>query len=1103
MPDEAQLHAAIAALAAQRAVLGDAVVEASIAALQAQLATLPPAVGPSGPPDQRKLVTVLFADVAGFTAWAAQHDAEDVHALMNSLWARLDAILLDHGGHIDKHIGDAVMAIFGTPVAHEDDAARACRAALALQATFTTWAAAPGQPAVALRIGIHSGPVVLGTVGAGAEFTAMGDTVNLASRLEHSAPVGGVLISQATYRQVRGQFDVVAQPPLTVKGKPAPLQTYYLERARPRPFQVGTRGVDGMATLMIGRDAELAALQTAFRAVVAPGGQAQAVTIWGEAGLGKTRLLTEFLHWVDLQPERVWYLRGTGQEATAGVPYNVLRDLITQRFAISESDPLTVARAKLDTAVAAILGAAGAEAAAFIGHLIGLDYHTHPSLRGILDDPRQIRGRAFHALARLVGAQAAHQPILLVGEDLHWADSGSLEGLEYLLRECRAVPLLLIGAARPDLAAQHVTWKRAGDLHLEPLGTAAERQLVRALLGRLPVIPPELEDLVVARAGGNPFYAEEIVNMLVDEGVLRAGDAAWRVVSAQVPTRAVPATLVEVIQARVDRLSAAEQAVVRRAAVVGMTFWDGVVAHLGGAAAAGGAVLERLQGRAWVYPLPATAFAGEREYQFKHAVLQAVVYEGVLKRERQAWHRGVAAWLVARSGERATEWAGVIAEHYAAGGAADTAGAWYVRAGDAAAAAFAAGAAQAYYEAALGQWSAAGVAEAPRFEVLLGLGQALLQQAQYPAAAARYREVIAGAQAARDGRQEAAGWNGLADVQDRQGHYEEMQASGSAAVAAAQAAGAAAEEAAGWHNQGWGAYFQGDLGAAQGWGERGVAQSRAAGTRQAEAGSLMLLGAIASQQGRGAASDAAFGEVLAIRRALGDRNGEAGVLNNLGVGAAARGEYDAAVAYYRQGLAIAAEIGERGKALLLQSNLAETLAGQETYVEAEAQLQAVIAEAEGMGGTGFLAGLYGALAVVMLGLGRVAEAAAWAVRERARGVEQGQRECVAEAWRVLGQVAAQGHPVTVAGQSWPAAACFAESLRLYAEMGMPGEVARTQRAWARYELAQGSLEAGAARWAAARAAFLALGMPAELARMDTDPQRPDPNELAEGELWQV
>ena len=281
--DRTQIEQAIAALETQRHILGDAVVDASLVALRQQLAAL---IAPARSVDQqRKQATILFADLSGFTALSERMDAEDVTELMNALWSRLDQVIVERGGYIDKHIGDAVMALWGVGTAREDYPEQATRAALGLHAAVAGFAQVRGI-ALQIRVGINTGPVLFSPVGTTAEYTALGDAVNIASRLEHAAPLGGVLVSHDTYRHVRGLFDVEAQAPLTVKGKSEPLSVYLVQREKPRAFRQRTRWVEGIETRMVGREGELQHLRDAYADVVTEG-SLRMVTVVGDAGLGK------------------------------------------------------------------------------------------------------------------------------------------------------------------------------------------------------------------------------------------------------------------------------------------------------------------------------------------------------------------------------------------------------------------------------------------------------------------------------------------------------------------------------------------------------------------------------------------------------------------------------------------------------------------------------------------------------------------------------------------------------------------------------------------------------------------------------------------------
>src|SRR6266498_3492503 len=313
---------------------------------------------------QRKQVTVLFADVSNFTSMAEMMDPEEVSGVIDGLWSRLDKAILDYGGRIDKHIGDAVMALFGAPTAQEDDPERAIRAALKLQSQLHTWkeefqATVSEQARIAaqkieMRVGINTGPVLLGKVGTTREYTAIGDTVNLASRLEHAAPLGGVLISHDTYRHVRGIFEASALDPILVKGKSEPIKVYVVRSVKPRSFKVPTRGVEGVETQMIGREAELAKIQAALKTATDEK-QTNLVSIVAEAGTGKSRLLYEFNNWLETQRHPLRVFRGRASLEISNIPYALIRDLLATSFKIQDSDHAAIAREKIELGTSEIM----------------------------------------------------------------------------------------------------------------------------------------------------------------------------------------------------------------------------------------------------------------------------------------------------------------------------------------------------------------------------------------------------------------------------------------------------------------------------------------------------------------------------------------------------------------------------------------------------------------------------------------------------------------------------------------------------------------------------------------------------------------------------
>lgn len=661
MTEKEQLEAAIAAQESLRATLGDAVVDVSISALRAKLASLAPAAA-----EQRRLVTILFADVSGFTAMSETMDAEEVRDTMNALWEKLDAAIVKHGGAVDKHIGDALMALFGAQTAREEDPERAVRAALLLQDELRAFAEKSGR-ALRMRIGVNTGPALLGIVGSNAEFTAMGDAVNLASRLEHAAPVGGVLISHETYMHVRGLFDVEPQEPLQVKGKQEPVRTYVVMRAKPLASRVGERGLD-IKTRMVGRDGDLQAVLEDLSAATKDG-RTRLTMILGDAGMGKSRLLREFTTRTKELPEPPTSLIGRASAESAESAYGLLKDVFSRRFEIDDSDASHDVRAKFETGAVSMLGG-GPDAQAqahYAGHLIGFDFSSSPHVAALSSNPSLVRERGVGAVHDLLRAAAARAPHLLLLEDIHWADDATLDFVERLPAAVPDLRLHVVALARPSLFERRPNWREDAStrrVELAALSKADCRAFVEDILSRVDALPESLRDKVVESSDGNPFYIEELIRMLMEDGVIVRAGESWRVDAQRLPEAKVPSTLAGVLQARLDGLSSSEKAALQCASVIGRIFWDSALAALSASRGGLEAAMDALRSKGMIFRRERSTFAGADEHIFKHALLRDAAYESVLKKSRRSLHAAAAAWLAARCGERAGEFASQLARHY-------------------------------------------------------------------------------------------------------------------------------------------------------------------------------------------------------------------------------------------------------------------------------------------------------------------------------------------------------------------------------------------------------------------------------------------------------
>ena len=639
-----QLEDAIAALEAQRALLGDAVVETALAPMRRELAA-------TGSPEsaahqQLKQVSVLFVDVVESTAMGQLLNPEEIHAVIDGALERFAAVVQSHYGRVLKYTGDGMLAVFGSELAREDDVEGAVCAGLGIieeaQRQAPQVQQKHGLPNFNVRAGVHTGTVLLGG-GVDADGSIHGATVNIAARMEQSAPPGRLRISHDCYRHVHGLFDVVEQPSISVKGVEQPLRSYLVERVRPRPFRVATRGIEGVDSRMVGREAELAALRAALGTVVAAR-RAQAIIVVGDAGLGKSRLLAEFQQTLDLQS--CMLLLGRAHPRSTLEPFGLLRDMLARHLQIGESEPASEARRKLVDELAPLFVDEGEAPIHLLGHLIGYDFSTSAHLKDLLGNQEAFRQRAFEATAMCMRRLGQTRAVVLVLDDLHWADAGSLAFVRHLLRANQDTPLLSLMLTRQTLFDQLGDWHDTDLPHtrvdLRPLDKAHSRELADTLLQRIGEVPAALRALVISGAEGNPFYMEELVKMFIDDGVIRAEPGGWQVLPDKLLGARVPSTLTGVLQARLDALASRERTALQQAAIVGHVFWDRALAAIDPAAIDALPALLRKQ---MIVRRDAPAVDNTHEYVFQHHLLHQVTYDSVLKEPKHAGHaRAGAFW---------------------------------------------------------------------------------------------------------------------------------------------------------------------------------------------------------------------------------------------------------------------------------------------------------------------------------------------------------------------------------------------------------------------------------------------------------------------------
>jgi class 3 adenylate cyclase/tetratricopeptide (TPR) repeat protein len=581
--------------------------------------------------EERKLATVLFADLVGSTALADSQDPERVRAVLDRFYDAMTDEIERTGGTVERFAGDSVMAAFGAPAALEDHAERALHAALAMQRRL----AETFGDELALRIGVNTGEVVVGQPREGTSFVT-GDAVNVGARLEQAATPGEVLAGERTVAAVRGAFEFGGLRVVEAKGKPEGLSCRPVLRALTlmRP-----RGVGGFGQVFVGRESELDLLRATYRRAIVQA-EPHLVTIVGEPGVGKTRLVREL--WEVLAGEEPAPLRRTGRCLAYGdgITYWSLGEIVKEHFGILDSDPPEVIRERLSDH--GILGLA-----------LGLD------VAGELH-PLDARERLHEGVVRFVEEVGAERPLVLLVEDLHWAEDDLLEALERVLRDAR-VPVMLLVTARPELLSRRANWsagrRNTASIWLEPLQREATEQMLDGLLSL--ELPAAIEELVVDKAGGNPFFVEELVGELVEAGVLERHDGTWR--TGELPEGfSVPDSVHAVLAARIDRLPATEKAALQAASVMGRLFWAGpVVQLLDGAEPR----FDLLEERDFIRSRGGSSMAGEHEYAIKHALTREVAYSSIPKARRGRLHAAFADWLEA-SGRAKDEHAALIAYHY-------------------------------------------------------------------------------------------------------------------------------------------------------------------------------------------------------------------------------------------------------------------------------------------------------------------------------------------------------------------------------------------------------------------------------------------------------
>jgi class 3 adenylate cyclase/tetratricopeptide (TPR) repeat protein len=613
--------------------------------------------GVAGRREERKVITALFADLVGFTSRAETMDVEDVRAMLAPYYALLRQELEQRGGTVEKFIGDAVMAVFGAPAAHEDDPERAVRTALAIREAVAASNERRPELDLHVRVGVNTGEalVSLDARPAAGENVASGDVVNTAARLQTAAPIDGVIVGEVTYRATRDVIDYEEAPPIRGKGKAAPIPCWRALRARSR---VGEDRNRQDATRLIGRQQERSTLIEGFERA-RRNRSPQIFTLFGVPGIGKSRLVRELAGYLDRQPELVRWREGRSPPYGEGVTFWALGEIVKAEVGVLESHEPETVSSKLGAAVAAVIDDSD-EAEWVEGHLralVGLD--AGAALFG------DRRAEAFAAWRRFIERLAEHRPTVLVFEDLHCADDALVDFIEHLGAWVVDVPLFVLCTARPELLERRPGWGVGStNMHavsLAPLSAAETHDLLDALLGT-PLLPAPTRSALLTAAAGNPLFAQEFVRMLVDRGILGQTGDEW--ILKEIDDFPVPDSVLGIIAARLDALPAADKAVIQDASVVGKVIWPGIVACVAERGTwAVEEALRRLEERQLIRRRAESSLAGEPEYVFEHVLIRDVAYRTILRPLRAEKHRRAAEWLSSLAGA-VRDRSDAIAHHY-------------------------------------------------------------------------------------------------------------------------------------------------------------------------------------------------------------------------------------------------------------------------------------------------------------------------------------------------------------------------------------------------------------------------------------------------------
>jgi class 3 adenylate cyclase/tetratricopeptide (TPR) repeat protein len=865
---------------------------------------------------ERKQVTVMFADISGFTAMSEQRDAEEVVTLVNACLAKLSECVYRYEGTIDKYIGDAIMAVFGAPRAHEDDPERAIRTALAMREALEEFNATPPLPLtdpLGIHVGIGTGYVIAGKIGTELHeaYTVMGDAVNLASRLEDLSDRGQIFASEDTHRLTSRLFVFKELDPVTVKGKAGPVTIYEVLDARDQPGSM--RGLAGLHAPLVGRDFEAQQLRLAVNNLRA--GSGGIVLVEGEAGIGKSRLVAEVRHDLEGVVPGCHWLEGRGLSYGRSLSYHLLASVLRHYLGLTDEDDESRVWLNLRAMGPDLFGPRADEVLPYLAMLLGLRLPEAMAEKIPQTEPQLLQQRVFVAYGEWVEAVSAQRSLVLAFDDLHWADPSSVGLIEYLMALAWHNPLLILCVSRPDREAPfwEVRERAKADyadnlvhIPLSPLSSDESRNLVDSLL-EMNDVPSEVEQVVLSRAEGNPLFVEEVLRTLIEEGTLAREGRNWRI-TRSVNATEIPDTLQGVLTARIDRLDETLKRVVQIAAVVGRVFQRYVLDRVVDDSSILDDCLAQLQVAQIIRERPQEP---EPEYIFKHILTQEAAYHSLLSQQRKAYHRKVADALARLFWERGEEYAGLVAAHYERAEAWPRALRYLHRAGDAARTSFAIKEATDYYSRALqvADRLGDGADVAERLLLYELRGQLLVRLGDVEGALKDCETMRELALSIGDKKAELRAINEIGALQAGRRDFVRAAALFNQAFALARDIGDQVGIADSLNRLGSLYYNAGKPEDAQTCHRQALEIARSSGDSALLSASLDGLGQIDLLRGRVRASLDKYNQIVDLRRRLGDQAGLMEALNSLAAAYTWLGEYKRVVASCEEALTFLSKVG--------------------------------------------------------------------------------------------------------------------------------------------------------------------------------------------------